>query len=991
MTTLDDSNLAELREQNRALQVQLDRTSKRLDLLISVTRSASLDLDALLRQTLDDFRNVLPAADVLVVYLYDPQQDVLYPRACYGYDEARLSQIRLQPGESMSGCAFRDGVSFLARTPEEVQSLAGPLRPETSSLYEAAIGGRPVLSNICVPLQTPEGEALGTITISSTHASFTQEDRLLVEAVGGHIAQAVNHAQLFEALSKSEERFRQMAQDMPVAISEATHDGELLYWNPVAHKILGYDEQDMRSMTGEQIYVDVEDRRRLVQALMERGEYSYEHRVRRKDGRVIWVRGSSRVTQPTADDGRLHFIGIFEDVTDAHEGQVRRQAIARVREQIWRMGHEQDLQSVLAAVRESLQAMDIPFHDCGINSVDVSTDPPAISFNSMTSDGTWIRSDQEGGAEIVQAFWRAGEVVYRRDLHREDEYGERHTIEQILGSDVRSVIDVPFAQGTLALNSLSPDAFTDRDIEVLREMTDVLSEGLQRQADLSRLSGERERLQVTLASLVDAVITTDHTGCVTLLNRSAEELLGCQQAAAVGRNLQDVYPIIDERTGEPCPSPAQMVIETDRTVGPAPYRVLDGPDGTRRVIEDTTAPIRDPEGGITGTVLVFRDVTAQRRTQQELARTEKLESLGVLAGGIAHDFNNILTAVSGNVSLLKFDAEDDEDRRILDQVERATRRAAALTQQLLTFSKGGEPIKRLADLNELVSDSATFALRGSNVSCELDIPADLWPAEVDTGQLSQVVHNLVLNGGQAMPEGGVVRVSMTNVSDVGTLPLSAGAYVCLTVADQGVGIPARYLEQIFDPYFTTKTQGSGLGLATAHAIVTNHGGHISVTSDPGEGTTFTIYLPALADAVAAGARSDEELISGSGHVLLMDDDESIRSLAGHLLHRLGYTVAYADTGEQAVRACRQAQIDGTPFDCVILDLTVPGGMGGKEALRHILKLNTEIRAIATSGYSTDPVMANPQEFGFCGMVRKPYTAIELGSELRRVLTQATSA
>jgi len=388
---------------------------------------------------------------------------------------------------------------------------------------------------------------------------------------------------------------------------------------------------------------------------------------------------------------------------------------------------------------------------------------------------------------------------------------------------------------------------------------------------------------------------------------------------------------------------------------------------------------------IIGTI---RDITEARKMENEILKVEKLESIGVLAGGIAHDFNNFLAGIIGNLSLAKLDTRPGERiTPILDDIEKAALRAKNLTQQLLTFSKGGEPVKQTTDLADLVKDAALFALRGSNVRCEFNFQPDLRLAEVDEGQITQVIHNLILNADQAMPSGGIVAISGENV----TLPannavaLDAGEYVKLVVQDGGTGIKKEYLKKIFDPYFTTKQKGSGLGLAVAFSVIEKHDGRIGAESKLGEGTTFTIHLPAACAMKTGGKKTQAELADGAGRrVLVMDDEAFIRKLAGQMLTKMGCRVAFAEDGEEAIDRYRQALESGDPFDAVILDLTVPGRMGGKEAVKAILRLDPDAHAIVSSGYSNDPVIAGYGRFGFRQAIRKPYLIQEMSAALKEI-------
>jgi len=416
--------------------------------------------------------------------------------------------------------------------------------------------------------------------------------------------------------------------------------------------------------------------------------------------------------------------------------------------------------------------------------------------------------------------------------------------------------------------------------------------------------------------------------------------------------------------------------------------VLVSRDGTERLISCSVAPIFDREVKIIGGVLVFSDITEKRRMQEELLKVEKLDSIGVLAGGIAHDFNNILTAIIGNVALTKRYAEPGS--KVFDkmgEIEKAAFRARDLTQQLLTFSKGGEPVKKTLFLDRIFHDSAQFALGGSSVGLEYAPPAELWPVEADEGQISQVINNLVINAVQAMPNGGVIQGGLKNItlSADSPLPLPQGRYIELTLRDCGTGISRQNLSRIFDPFFTTKKRGSGLGLATAYSIIEKHHGYITVDSQLGQWTLFRVYLPASDRKVVDRPEFGAEMARGTGKILIMDDEEIILEVVRDILSHAGYTVELARDGREMLDRYQDARLQGAAYDVVILDLTIPGGMGGKEAVGHLLKLDPQAKAIVSSGYSNDPVMADFSSFGFRGAVTKPYKIEELCKVVSEVM------
>lgn len=395
------------------------------------------------------------------------------------------------------------------------------------------------------------------------------------------------------------------------------------------------------------------------------------------------------------------------------------------------------------------------------------------------------------------------------------------------------------------------------------------------------------------------------------------------------------------------------------------------------------------DGHLLGFWWLRRDISDKKRTEEEILKAHKLESLGILAGGIAHDFNNLLTAILGNVSLAKtYIDERHKAHEKMAIAAKATLRAQELTRQLLTFARGGAPIKKTASISELLKDCAEFVLRGVNIRTGFSLAPDLWHVHMDAGQISQVVNNLIINSVQALPEEGgrlLIRARNVQVDEDSSLPLTPGRYVRISISDNGKGIERNHIRKVFDPYFTTKERGSGLGLATSYSIIKKHEGHITLWSKLGVGTTFYFFLPASRPKPRKIRSADAGPIQGTGRVLVMDDEEMIRNLVAELLTTLGYDVACAADGTEAIRMYAEALNSGMPFDAAIIDLTIPGGMGGKEAVRNLLKLDPFLKAIVSSGHSKDEVMSRYVDYGFKGVLPKPYDGKQLSQELFRVI------
>ena len=390
---------------------------------------------------------------------------------------------------------------------------------------------------------------------------------------------------------------------------------------------------------------------------------------------------------------------------------------------------------------------------------------------------------------------------------------------------------------------------------------------------------------------------------------------------------------------------------------------------------------------------IVRDISERKRLEQEILKSQKLESIGTLAGGLAHDFNNLLQGVFGYIAMAKLTfGNREKSMAMLEQAEKALHQSVSLTTQLLTFSKGGKPVKETITLGPLIENSVKFALSGSNVSSELELAGDLWPVNADAGQIGQVIQNIVLNADQAMPEGGTIMIAAKNVTGpkkVHTQMLGEGNYVEISIRDTGIGIPPKYLQKIFDPYFSTKERGSGLGLATSYSIIKNHDGHISVTSELDKGTNFIIYLPATEAAKETLQKREAPPDVGKRKILFMDDEELVLNVAGEMIRSLGHDVEFARHGESAIEKYRAAMDSGNPFDIVILDLTIPGALGGRDTIERLREIDTGVRAIVSSGYSDDDAMADYKKYGFKARLTKPYKREVLRNTLNMLLSSSS--
>ncbi len=494
------------------------------------------------------------------------------------------------------------------------------------------------------------------------------------------------------------------------------------------------------------------------------------------------------------------------------------------------------------------------------------------------------------------------------------------------------------------------------------------------------LAAERERLSVTLRSIGDGVITTDDKCSIVIMNRVAEELTGWSVNDVDGIPFNTVFNIIDESTRMQCENPAFKVIKNGISTEAENHTILLSKNGTERVISHNGAQIRDNNNNVIGAVIVFRDMTEKIKLLDAVQQTDRLNSLGVLAGGIAHDFNNLLSGIFGYIEIARLKCSSDE--KVLQYLDKAFdifNRGRELTQQLLTFSKGGVPVRKTGNIGMLVNDIAALALSGSDISCEFFIEKNLSQCDYDKNQIAQVIDNIIVNAIQAMPAGGKITIKGENVNfNHNANPLlKKGDYVKLSISDTGTGIHPDHLKRIFDPFFTTRQQGNGLGLATCYSIIKKHDGLIEAESVPGRGSVFHIYLPASSGEISENQKPAIYSQRVPGKILIMDDEEFIREISGEMLALAGYTTIDASNGEEALKLIESAAEKGEPFDGAILDLTIPGGMGGKDTLVEIRKKYPSMPVYASSGFSEDPVISRPEDFGFNGSISKPYRQEQL--------------
>ncbi len=691
---------------------------------------------------------------------------------------------------------------------------------------------------------------------------LNMEGKTIIAAVVRDISE---QKQTEEALKKSEDKYRQLVENINDAIFSLDDDGTIAYISPAIKKILGYTPEEMlgKHFTN---FIYPEDMDLLIKRyneLLAGKIIPLEYRLEKKKGGACWVRTYST---PISKGSHKRLFGVVTDISK------RKKA-------------EEDLKRAYEKLEERVRER-------------------------------------------------------TKDLHAANKHLKNEIKERVL---------------------------VEKQLRKSEEEHKLIA----------------QELNVVLNGITDNITLQDRNLKIIWANKAAADSINMSPDDLIGETCYRLWHGADK----PCDScPVKKALETGKTH----EGIQVTPDNS--IWEVHGYPLKDEQGRIRGAIEITRNVTDRKILEEELIRRQKLDSLGTLAGGIAHDFNNILTVVLGNVSFAKMLMNtDDKAYSRLSDVENAAQKAKELAGQLLTFSKGGSPLKKIVSIDRFLHDTITLALQRSDIKPKFSFSGDLWPVEIDESQIAQVIHNIINNALDAMPEGGTLTVGAENVSSESEehLPLPQGNYAKICIADTGSGIDSENINNIFDPFFTTKKQGYGLGLATSYSIVKRHGGYITATSEPGNGASIIIYLPASREKEIKPAKKTEEMYMGRGHILFMDDEEFIRDLANSILTHLGYTVTFAKNGEEAIEEYTKAREQGEPFDAVILDLTIPEGMGGKVCIKKLKEIDPGVKAIVSSGYSDDPIMTTPEKYGFKAFIAKPYNIQTLSSVLRKTIAMST--
>ncbi len=835
----------------------------------------------------------------------------------------------------------------------EVLGRKNPIVPpdkgqEYDRLRESVLRGQPYYSK---ELRRRRKDGT-TIPLNASSAALRDGQGKVIGLLG--IFEDISERKLAEeTLRESEEKFSKIFLHAPLLITlSAVETGRLIDVNQEFLDVSGFSREEAIGKTVLELgWISAEQRLRIVERLRETGRVAgLQITPRSKDGREITCLYSGELITL---QGEQRLLTVAQDVTESTKME--------------------------KALRESESRFRATFENAAVGASFVDLAGRFLKVNRFLCEMLGYSE-----AELLSRTF--SDVTHPDDVWIGLDYLKR----QIAGEMDSASFEKRYIRkdGGVVNLIISPTLIRDeagRPLHFIGLFQNV-TERTRAQASLQQ---NEQFIRSILDTVDEGFIVIDRDFRILTANRAYCSQTGGSCEAILGQHCYE----ISHRSPQPCYERGEdcAVREVFATGRPrtASHRHTDA-QGTVLFVETKAYPIRDLSGNVTSVIETIHNITEKHLLEEERLKTQKLEAIGTLAGGIAHDFNNLLQGVFGYISMAKMALDENlPSFGMLAQAEKALQLSVNLTTQLLTFSKGGKPAKKRLALQPLLENSVKFALSGSRVDCRIGLEEDLLAVEADEGQIGQVIQNIALNAVQAMPLGGTVVIGAKNVRIPGKglpLPLAAGTYLALSFRDDGVGIPEQHLQRIFDPYFTTKERGSGLGLATSYSIVKNHGGIIDVASAIGQGTTFTVYLPAVKAHDETPEPTAPARCLRTGKVLVMDDEQVVRTIAGEMIKALGHAVDLAKNGEEVIGKYRTARESGSPFDIVILDLTIRGGLGGKETLEQLRRIDPAVKAVVSSGYADDAVMADCLKHGFSSRLAKPYDFAMLRETLGALLS-----
>ncbi len=756
------------------------------------------------------------------------------------------------------------------------------------------------------------------------------------------------------------------------AIALADLDAKITYVNPAFLRLWGYEnDSEVLSFPAVQFWQDEAEAGHVVEALREHGGWIGEMVAKRKDGSFFVAQLSANLVTDV-NGNPLCMMASFLDITDRKRSEGALLNVAKGVSST--VGHE-FFNSLAEHLAKILKA------DYAYIAEIIEDKPNTVRTLSLIADGNFIDN-----IEVDLSGTPCETIMAKKSFSYITEIQKKFPNAFMMAKmNVEGYAGIPLSGakgenlGLLAVMYREPPEDATMVESMLQIFAARASSELQRKNIEEKLKKSEERYRNIADNAYFGISTYDESGQCVVANQALADMIGATVEQVYSQNIHTIKSWRKSGMLDAAKQALEIGEKTSLTVNVVTSF------GKDVWLDCNFVPYYEREEKYL--LFLVEEITERKHMEEELFKGQKLESIGVLAGGIAHDFNNLLTAIMNNLHLIKMRSKSGEKiHERAAAAETASLRAQSLTHQLLTFSKGGAPIKGLVDIGPLVRESTSLALRGSNVGCEYHIADDIRHVEVDAGQINQVINNIVINADQSMPDGGIVKINCENTTlQKGNIySLAEGDYIKVSIRDQGIGIPADHLARIFDPYFTTKQKGNGLGLSTTYSIIKKHEGYIGIESELGAGSVFTIYLPAAKEIMLSSEEPYEGSLTGQGKILIMDDEELVRDSLGQMLLEIGYTVGFAVDGREAVESYRAAMESGNPYDVVIMDLTIPGGMGGQEAVRELVKIDPGVKAIVSSGYSYDPVMANYTDYGFKAVLLKPYSDMY---ELNRIINE----